>query len=56
MERELHTVRQAAERLTLKESTVYRWIFDKKIGTVRIGTRAVRIPESEIQRILEGGK
>ena len=52
----LFTVREAAKLLTLKESTVYRWIFDKKIRPVRVGSRAVRVPESEIMRIREGGK
>ncbi|AFS52653.1 hypothetical protein BOX30_09245 [Leptospirillum ferriphilum] len=51
----LFTVREAAKLLTLKESTVYRWILDKKIRPVRVGTRAVRIPEGEILRIREEG-
>jgi len=50
----LFTVREAAKLLTLKESTVYRWIFDGKINPRRIGARAVRVPESEILRIREG--
>ena len=56
METVLYTVRQTAKMLTLKESTVYRWIFDQKIRPIRVGTRAVRIPESEINRILTEGQ
>ena len=52
MEATLYAVREAAKLLTLKESTLYRWIFDKKIHPIRVGTRAVRIPRTEIQRIL----
>ncbi|KGA95203.1 hypothetical protein LptCag_2637 [Leptospirillum ferriphilum] len=47
----LFTVKEAAKLLTIKESTVYRWLFDRKIRPVRIGSRSVRIPESEILRI-----
>lgn len=54
METALYTVREAAKLLTLKESTVYRWLFDKKIRPVRIGTRAIRIPQAEVDRILKG--
>ena len=56
METGLYTVREAARLLTLKESTIYRWIFDRKIQPRKIGTRAVRIPQSEIERILNGEK
>ena len=52
---ELLTAREAATRLSLKEATIYRWIFDKKLGTVRIGTRSIRIPVSEIDRIITEG-
>ncbi len=51
---ELYTVREAAKLLTLKESTIYRWIFDGKIRSVKIGTRSRRVPEGEILRIREG--
>ena len=54
METALYTVREAARLLTLKESTVYRWLFDKKIRPVRIGTRAIRISQAEVDRILKG--
>ena len=49
----LFTVRETAKLLTLKEATIYRWLFDKKIRPVKIGTRTIRIPQSEIDRILK---
>ena len=56
MESRLYTVREAAKLLTIKESTVYRWIFDRKIGVTRIGSRSVRISSDEISRILDAGR
>ena len=56
METTLYTVREAAKLLTLKESTLYRWLFYKKIRPVRVGTRAVRIPKTEIDRVLLEGQ
>lgn len=52
----LFTVKEAARLLTLKEATIYRWIFDRKIKPTRIGSRTVRIPEAEINRILTEGR
>ncbi|HEY6343229.1 MAG TPA: helix-turn-helix domain-containing protein [Bryobacteraceae bacterium] len=43
-----------AERLGVKPSTVRFWIWQRKIEFVKVG-RAVRIPESEIERIIERG-
>jgi excisionase family DNA binding protein len=48
------TVRQAAERLGLRESTVRAWIAKRRIGVVRLG-RAVRIPPEEVQRLIAEG-
>ncbi len=50
----LLTVAQAAERLGLKPATIRFWIWRRKIRFVRIG-RAVRIPESTVQEIIERG-
>lgn len=50
----LLSVDQAAARLTLKPLTIRKWIALKKIGIVRIGS-SVRIPESEIMRVLAAG-
>ena len=48
----LLTVRQAAERLSLSESKVYRMTLSGELPVQRIG-RAVRIPESAINFLAE---
>lgn len=49
----LYTVKQAAEILTLAEVTIRLWITQGKIKPVRLG-RAIRIPRSEIDRLMKG--
>jgi len=51
----LLTVTQAAERLALKPSTVRKMVLERKIDVIRPSVRAVRIPESAVNRILELG-
>jgi excisionase family DNA binding protein len=53
-ETKLLTLEQAAERLGLKPVTLRMWASARKIARVKIG-RAVRVPESEIARIIERG-
>ena len=48
----LLTVRQAAERLSLSESKVYRMTIEGELQSIHIG-RAVRIPESAINYLAE---
>jgi excisionase family DNA binding protein len=45
---------EAAELLALSQKTVWQWIAERRIGVVRLG-RAVRIPLSEIERLMEEG-
>lgn len=45
---------ETADRLGLSTLTVYKWIANRRIGCVRLG-RAVRIPESEVSRLIEAG-
>ena len=45
------TVRQASDRLGLRESTIRAWIAQRRIGIVRLG-RAVRIPSEELDRLI----
>jgi excisionase family DNA binding protein len=47
-------VPEAAEILALSQKTVWQWIGERRIGVVRLG-RAVRIPQSEIERLMEEG-
>jgi excisionase family DNA binding protein len=48
------TVVETAVRLGLKPSTVRKLILTRRIGFTKIG-RAVRIPETELERIIEAG-
>lgn len=47
-------VPEAAELLALSPKTLWQWIGERRIGVVRLG-RAVRIPVSEIERLMEEG-
>jgi excisionase family DNA binding protein len=51
----LITVREAAERLGLKESTIRKYILKRQIAYVKPSMRAVRIPIEELERILAAG-
>ncbi len=48
----LLTIEEAARALGLKPVTVRMWASARKIGRVKLG-RAVRIPASEIERLIE---
>lgn len=54
MKSELWKVPEAAPRLRIAEKTLWAWIGARRIGVHRVG-RSVRVPESEIQRILVEG-
>jgi excisionase family DNA binding protein len=51
---QLQTIDETAQRLRLKPRTVRRWVFLRKVGYVKVGG-AVRIPESEIERVISEG-
>ncbi len=48
------TVFESAARLGLKPSTIRKLIQTRRIGFTKIG-RAVRIPETEVMRLIEAG-
>lgn len=52
--RKLLTVDAFASELNIKPSTVRRWLLLRKVLAVKIG-RAVRIPQSEVDRIVTEG-
>ena len=54
MNTNLVTVNRTAEELTLKPSTIRVWIKQRRLGHVRLG-RAIRIPATEIQRVIDEG-
>jgi excisionase family DNA binding protein len=47
-------VPEAAEMLALSQKTVWQWIGERRIAVIRLG-RAVRIPQSEIDRLMQEG-
>jgi len=51
----LITIREAANRLGLKESTIRKYILKRQIAYVKPSVRAVRIPIEELERILATG-
>jgi excisionase family DNA binding protein len=51
---ELLTIEQASATLGLKPVTLRAWMARRKVGYVRLG-RSVRIPYSEIDRLIERG-
>ena len=51
----LITIREAADRLGLKESTIRKYILKRQIAYVKPSVRAVRIPIEELERILSAG-
>jgi excisionase family DNA binding protein len=50
----LLSVPQFADTLEVKPSCIRRWILMRKITVVKIG-RLVRIPASEVQRLIDSG-
>jgi len=48
------TIQQSAQELGLSPATLRAWMRQGRIGYVRLG-RAVRIPASEIRRLIERG-
>ena len=52
---QLITIREAANRLGLKESTIRKYILKRQIAYVKPSVRAVRIPIEELERILSVG-
>jgi excisionase family DNA binding protein len=51
----LLTSQAFAEKLGIKISTVRSWLLARRIAKVRVGRRAIRIPESEVERIIHEG-
>ncbi len=52
---QLLRVSKAAELLDVKESTIRAWLLARRISKVIVGRRAVRIPASEVERLISEG-
>lgn len=53
--KQLLRVSEVAELLAVKESTIRAWLLARRIACVRVGGRAVRIPLSEVERMVATG-
>jgi excisionase family DNA binding protein len=55
VEDRLLTVKQVAERLQVHEETVRRWLRERRLRGVKLGSNRAgfRIPESELKRLTE---
>jgi excisionase family DNA binding protein len=51
----LYTVPEAAEALKVTEAAIRRWIWQRRLAVVKIGS-AVRIEEAELARLIEVGR
>ena len=52
---ELLRVEEFAAQLNIKPSTVRAWLLRRRISKVHVGSRAIRIPASEVARIVAAG-
>jgi excisionase family DNA binding protein len=52
--RELLRVPEFSRELVIQDATTRAWILTRRIDVVRVG-RSIRIPRSEVTRILEEG-
>jgi excisionase family DNA binding protein len=48
-------VPEAARLLSIQESTLRAWLLARRVSIVRLGPRCVRIPASEVQRLITEG-
>ena len=51
----LLTVEDFGRAVGLSAVTIRRWVAARRLSSVRLGARSVRIPSAEIDRLLESG-
>jgi excisionase family DNA binding protein len=52
---ELFDVPEAAKSLKVKPGTIRLWVSQRRLGAIRVGTRLLKIPRSEIERFIRAG-
>lgn len=52
----LYRIRTVAEKLNKHEITIRRWIAEGRLKYVRIDQRHIRVPEEELNRLIEEAK
>ena len=50
-EKRLLTIREASDRLGLRESTLRKWVLQKRIAYCKLG-RAVRFPANVVEKMI----
>lgn len=55
MANNLLRIKDAADRLGLREKTIRNWIYERKIDSVKVLGGSVRISENTINRIIDMG-
>jgi excisionase family DNA binding protein len=51
-----YTVREVAKILGIHEHTLYRWIKQGKIDSIRLGYKTIRITQQQLDDFLEQNK
>jgi len=54
-EDKLLTCTQVADALGLKPVTIRQWIAQRKIASVKVGDRAIRVHSAEVEKLIECG-
>ncbi len=54
MTEKLLNVREAALRLGVKERTIRRWVYLRRVAYIKVGS-ALRISEGEVERLIQQG-
>jgi excisionase family DNA binding protein len=52
---QLLTVPKTAGWLGISTKTAWKWVYERRIGVVRIG-RTVRVKQSEVERLIAAGE
>jgi excisionase family DNA binding protein len=49
-------IEKVASMLDISPKTIRKWLAERKIASVKVGVKSVRISSGEVQRIIEAGK
>ena len=52
----MKTIKEVAKHFDVSEMTIRRWASEKRLELVKVGKRAVRIREEDIEKIEKGEK
>ena len=55
MREQLLTIKEAAERCALSPATIRKWLYLRKLPSVKLGRRAVRVREGDLEALVRLG-